>query len=394
MLVGRPLETLDPMPSADRARTLALGAIVASAAAIATGLSLGLPLLALVLQARGVSATWIGLNSAIAGLASILAPPLVTPLARLLGATRLLIASLALVAVSFFAFHLVESLAGWFVLRILFHGALTIAFVVSEFWLVSLAPPDKRGLLVGVYATVFSVGLALGPVVLAFTGSAGPLPFVVGAAILATAVVPAWVARGARPDLHQASEHSTIGFVLAAPAATVGVFAFGAVESGGLSILPLWGLGQGLDEARAAWLLTTVGLGNVVLQIPLGLLADRLDKNRLLVLASLGGALGAALLPFVAESLPLMLALLFFWGGTAAGLYTFGLAMLGDRYHGSDLAGANAAFVSMYGLGMLVGPAAIGVGLDAAPSLGAPLVMAAFFALHLALLALLARRHP
>ncbi len=382
------------MPAADRARTLALGAIVASAAAIATGLSLGLPLLALVLQARGISATWIGLNGAVAGLASILAPPLVTPLARLLGATRLLIASLVLVAATFFAFQLVDSLAGWFVLRILFHGALTIAFVVSEFWLVSLAPPEKRGLLVGVYATVFSVGLALGPIVLSLTGSAGALPFAVGAAILITAVIPAWVARGARPDLHQPSEHSTVGFVLAAPAATIGVFAFGAVESGGLTILPLWGLGQGLDEPHAAWLLTAVGLGNVALQIPLGLLADRLDKTRLLALASLGGVLGAVLLPFVASSMPLMLALLFVWGGTSAGLYTFGLAMLGDRYHGSDLAGANAAFVSMYGLGMLVGPAAIGAGLDAAPSLGAPLVMAGFFALHLALLAVLARRHP
>ena len=379
----------------DKTHRAALVAIVTSAAAIATGLSLGLPLLALVLQARGVSGTWIGLNTAIAGLASVLAPVLVTPLARLVGAGRLLTAMLALVAVTFYAFHLVDDLAGWFVLRLVFHGALTIAFVVSEFWLMTLAPPEKRGLLVGVYATVFSVGLAVGPLILALTGSTGALPFLVGACILAAAILPVHLARRAPPDLHEESRHGTLGFVVAAPVATLAALAFGAVESGGLAILPLWGLAQGLDEGRAAWLLTAVGLGNVAMQIPIGLLADRLDKTRLLGLCSLGSALGAALLPFAATtSLAVTLALLFLWGGIAAGLYTIGLAALADRYHGSDLAGANAAFVSMYGVGMLVGPAAIGVGLDASPAAGAPLVMAAFFALHLAVLAAFGRRSP
>lgn len=379
-------------PVEARARTLALGAVVASAAAVATGLSLGLPLLALVLQARGVSGTWIGLNTAVAGLASIAVPPLVTPLARRLGASRLLIGSLALVAVTFLAFHVVESLSGWFALRAIFHGALTAAFVVSEFWLISLAPPERRGLWVGIYATVFSVGLSIGPVVLGLTGSVGLLPFLVGAAILASALIPAWAARGARPALHETPGRSVVGIVLAAPAATFGAFAFGAVESGGLTILPLYGLGLGLDEARAALLLTAVGLGNVALQIPLGMLADRLDRGRLLALFSLAGVIGALLLPVVVTSFPATLALLFVWGGLVAGLYTVGLAILGARFTGGELAGANAAFVSMYGLGMLVGPAAIGAALDAAPTIGAPAAMAAFFALHLAILAALGRR--
>lgn len=381
-----------PAPRIDeRARRRALAAIVASAAAIATGLSLGLPLLALVLQARGVSGTWIGLNTAVAGLASLVVPPFVTPLAARVGATRLLIASLAVVAVSFGAFRATDDLFAWFVLRAIFHAALTAAFVVSEFWLVTLAAPEKRGLMVGIYATVFSVGLALGPIVLSLTGSTGGMPFVAGTAILAMAVIPAWVARGARPDLHDAPSRSTFGFVLASPAATLGVFAFGAVESGGLAMLPLWGLAQGFDEARAAWLLTAVGLGNVVLQIPLGLLADRAAHLRLLALASAVGVAGALLLPLAGTHLAALLVLLFVWGGTVAGLYTVGLAALGARFHGADLAGANAAFVAMYGLGMLVGPGLIGAGLDASARFGAPLVMAGFFALHLAVLAAVRR---
>ena len=236
------------------------------------------------------------------------------------------------------------------------------------------------------------IGLALGPILLSLTGSEGALPFAVGAAVLAVAVVPAILARRSCPDLDHAPGHSPVGYVVAAPVATLGVLAFGAVESGGLSFLPLWGLAAGLDETRAAWLLTAVGLGNVLLQIPLGLLADRFDKRRLLAAVSLVGVVGAAALPLTAASLPATLAVLFVWGGIIAGLYTVGLSALADRFHGSDLAGANAAFVAMYGLGMLIGPAAIGVGLDAAPRAGAPAVMAGFFALHLVVLVALGRR--
>ena len=47
-----------------------------------------------------------------------------------------------------------------------------------------------------------------------------------------------------------------------------------------------------------------------------------------------------------------------------AALYTIGLAHLGSRLSGHDLANANAAFVLCYGLGMVLGPQAIGIGMD------------------------------
>jgi hypothetical protein len=42
-----------------------------------------------------------------------------------------------------------------------------------------------------------------------------------------------------------------------------------------------------------------------------------------------------------------------------------GLTHLGARLTGSDLASANAAFIFMYSVGMLAGPAMTGVGMDA-----------------------------
>ena len=67
----------------------------------------------------------------------------------------------------------------------------------------------------------------------------------------------------------------------------------------------------------------------------------------------------------------LLVAALFLWGGATAGIYTVGLAHLASRFSGADLAGANAAFVFCYALGMLVGPLAIGDAMARAPIAGA-----------------------
>ena len=52
------------------------------------------------------------------------------------------------------------------------------------------------------------------------------------------------------------------------------------------------------------------------------------------------------------------------WGGGIGSLYAVGLAHLGSRYSGPDLASANAAFIMLYALGMLGGPPIAGFGMD------------------------------
>ena len=79
--------------------------------------------------------------------------------------------------------------------------------------------------------------------------------------------------------------------------------------------------------------------------------------------------------------------MLFVWGGVVAALYTIGLAHLGSRLTGRDLASANAAFVFCYGIGMLVGPQAIGICMDLFGTDGFAYSLALFFALYIALAA-------
>lgn len=92
-------------------------------------------------------------------------------------------------------------------------------------------------------------------------------------------------------------------------------------------------------------------------------------------------------MPLAAGNWHASAAILFLWGGVVAGLYTVGLAHLGSRLSGRDLASANAAFVLCYGIGMLVGPQIIGIGMDLFGPNGFSWSLAIFFAGYLALAA-------
>ncbi|MGY6710581.1 MAG: MFS transporter [Rhizobiaceae bacterium] len=352
-------------------------------------LGLGMPLLSVVLESRGHSATMIGLNTAFAGVASIIAAPFAAPLASRFGVAATMLAMSLAASVAFLGFYAAESFWMWFPLRLVLHFAITVLFVLSEFWITATAPTAKRGLVLGVYATVLSLGFAIGPWLFSQIGSGGILPFLVAAGMALLAAPPVAAAWRESPDLRASAPSARFSsYIFLVPTATGAVFVFGAVETGGFALFPIYGGRLGYSEAEAALLLTAIGLGNVLLQIPLGLLSDRMrDRRHLLLACAAIGLAGMILLPFVAASWYATAALLFVWGGVVAGLYTVGLAHLGSRLTGRDLASANAAFVLCYGVGMLAGPQAIGLGMDLFGTHGFSHVLAAFFIGYLVMVA-------
>ena len=346
-------------------------AATASVSAVGVAIGLGLPLLSIILEKRGIPSTLIGLNSAMAGVAAMMAAPVTTKIARRFGVPTTMIAAVLLSAISAPGFYYAEAFWLWFPLRIVFHGAITTLFILSEFWINASAPPNKRGLALGVYATVLSVGFAIGPLIFSSIGSDGLLPFMVGAGVLLLAAIPVFIARRECPLIEDKPEMHFMRYLLLVPTATAAVFVFGAVEAGGLSLFPIYATRSGFTEPQAALLLTLMGLGNMIFQIPLGLISDRISDKRILLFAmALIGLIGAFTLPMLSDNWKLLGLVLLFWGGCIAGLYTVGLSHLGSRLTGADLAAANAAFIFCYAVGTVAGPQVIGGAMDASARYG------------------------
>jgi len=369
---------------------LSLVAAISAISVVGIAIGLGMPLLSVVLESRGHSATMIGLNTAVAGVASIAGAPLATPLASRLGVAWTMLTMIAAGALAFVGFHFATAFWMWFPLRVLLHISLTVLFILSEFWISASAPPSRRGLVLGIYATVLSLGFAAGPWLFSRLGSTGFLPFGVTVVLVVLAAIPVLAARGESPPIRPEGEETShfLRYIWLVPTATAAVLVFGAVETGGFALFPVYGSRIGYSEADAALLLTMIGLGNVVLQIPLGMISDRVrDRRHLLLACAAVGLVGTVFMPHLAQNWHLMALLLFLWGGVVAAMYTVGLAHLGSQLSGHELASANAAFVLCYGVGMVLGPQAIGIGMDMFGPSGFGWSLALFFGAYIVLAA-------
>ncbi|RDJ13873.1 MFS transporter [Rhizobium grahamii] len=360
-----------------------LVAAVSSISAVGIAIGLGLPLLSIILEKRGIPSTLIGLNTAMAGVAAMAAAPITTKLAHKYGVAPTMIWAVLISAISALGFYYAQDFWMWFPLRFAFHGATTTLFILSEFWINAASPPSKRGFVLGIYATVLSLGFAGGPLLFSILGSDGVLPFAVGACAVLLAAIPIYIARYESPVLEEKPELHFMRYVFLVPSATAAVFIFGAVEAGGLALFPIYAVRASFTESQAALLLTVMGIGNVIFQIPVGLLSDRMkDKRPLLAAMAFMGLIGSLMLPVLVHSWILMATVLLFWGGCVAGLYTVGLSHLGSRLTGSDLAAANAAFVFCYAVGTVAGPQVIGAAIDVAGNDGFAWAIAGFFGLY------------
>jgi MFS family permease len=353
-------------------------------------MGLSLPLLSLIMERNGVSATLIGLNAAAGSLAMMAVTPFISGWAARYGAVPFLLTCYGCVALCLLGFRATDSLFLWFALRIGLNCGLQGLFLISELWINQIAPETLRGRLVALYAALVSMGFAIGPLILQILGTKGWEPFVAGAVLTLAAAAPLWLARRSVPPIAAAPASAMAGYFFKAPSATYAVLAYGAVEMAAASFLTIYGVRQGASEASATLLLSAWGLGNFLLQFGIGWISDYVDRRWVLLGCGLSGVVGALALPFVTLSpdwtaMGAALVLVFFWGGAVAGLYTVGLAHLGSKFQGGALAAANAAFAFLYSLGTLAGPAIGGLGMDLWNPHGFPAALAAIAGVYVAL---------
>jgi MFS family permease len=370
------------------ARRLSLIAILSACTAFAIGMGLTLPLLSLILERRGFPGSVNGLNLATAGLAALIATPQVPRLMRTFGTARFMSASLILSATALIALFLVHSLWSWFPLRFALSVGLNGLFVASEFWINQLATEKNRGRYISFYGACISGGFGVGPAILSVLGTKGIAPFAIGSTMLLLALVPVLIARRAAPQLDETPGPSTWSVLRTAPAILSAALVFGAIDAGMAGLFPVYAVRSGYSDTHAALAITAMSLGSFVFQYPLGMLADHMNRQTLLIICAATGVLGAVLTPLAIGTPSLTYLLLFFWGGIIMGIYTVGLTLLGERFRGRALASANATYVMLYAVGLLGGPMFEGVALDAWNPHGLMVVLAlisGFYVLFLTL---------
>ena len=367
-----PPETLTP---AQRKQSLA--AIIGTAFGVGVAVGAIVPLVSLSLARDGYNALMIGINSAMLPIAVILMGPLMPRVIARLGALRSVYLGLGVAALCVLLFPAFPNYYAWCAIRFVIGLASAIHWITSETWINLMATSRSRSRIMGIYASVMALGFVLGPLIINLTGIDGWLPFAAVSAALVVALLPVALVRQVVPIV---SSHGTGGVgraFMAAPTVMVAALVAGFVDAGLFTQIPIYELHAGFERETAAASLSIFMAGNLVLQLPLGWLADHSSRRGILLLSAVVVVVGAALYPLLLAAGFWLWAMMFLWGGVSWGIYTLGLGLMGERFPAAELAAANAAFVMMYEVGSFFGPVVAGGAMVLSPLYGLPIVVAA-----------------
>ncbi len=352
-------------------------AVIASTGLIGITFGYSLPLLAIIMEKAGIGSTIIGLSAASESAAILIFFPFVPRLLIAFGLRRAMFAAICIGTLSLGALAFTDPLTAWFPLRFILGGSIFLVLIASDVWVTQGASTRRRGRMIAVYGTSITGGMAIGSSLVSVVGTEGTFPIFIGAAILATAIVPLILAYGPAPAMEQSGKIRTASLLMAIPLVAAGVFAFGVVDTSALSLLPVFGLHLGMSEQASTLLVTLLIAGAIILQFPVGWLSDHMERHRVLQICAVAGTSAAIGFPFTIGIDWIMWICLFVIGGTISGLYTVSLAILGDRYRGGELAGAITLVAMIFAIGSTLGPLISGSAIDLWDPYGLNVIMVA-----------------
>lgn len=347
------------------------------------GLTFGytLPLLSLIMERDSIGPTLIGISAATESAAILLIGPLVPGIIRALGLRRIMSMAIIVAIITLCGIGATDPLLEWFPLRFVLGGAIFIVLIASDIWITEGATKRRRGLMLAIYGTSVTTGIAIGPLLVPLVSDYGSLSILIGAIILASSLVPLILVNGFYPTMQKLDRKQAFKILKAIPIILTAALVFGMVDSSVLSLLPVFGLHLGIGEDKAVQLVSFFVAGAVFLQLPIGWLSDQFGRQLLIQLCALSGGAASITFYFVTNIYWASWGCLFIIGGTSAALYTVSLAKLGDSYSGGNLATAISIIAMIFAVGSTAGPIVGGIAISLWDPYGLNMVIIGSFVL-------------
>jgi MFS family permease len=355
----------------------------------------------------GVPASAIGLTIALYGLARFVCAVPTGQLADRIGRRG----TLALGGAITVAGNLLCALAPTYPLflgaRFVAGAGAALIITAAQIVLADISTPARRGRYMGIYSGVFSFAVGAGPYPGGLLAERFGLnaPFFAYAAVGSLVAIVAWMRVPETRELASGTGHAAaalalgffeqlqrlsgnIGFLLVS---LIGLAAAVARTGAVFNVIPLMVSDRlGLAPDQIGLGLSLVSLGGLLLAYPSGVLVDRFGRKTVIVPATIGSGIAAALFAFVPD---------FAWYLAACSLWSLALGIASDApgAYAADTAprGMNAAVMSTYrmlsDLGYVLGPLVLGIVAD---GLGAPSALAVASALLVVSAVLFARWAP
>ena len=276
------------------------------------------------------------------------------------GHVRVFAALASLISAAFLVYAAAPDPWVWVAMRALVGFAFSGVYVVAESWLNDAATNETRGKALSLYMIVQMVGIISAQFLLNIANPAGYTLFVIMSVLVSLGVTPILLTTGNAPAYRTTQPMSLAELFRISPLGCVGTFLLGGVYAAIFGMASVYGTVVGMSVAEISAFVAAIYAGGLAFQFPVGWLSDRIDRRKLILALTLGGAaitLGAAA---YAGDYAVAIGVGFIIGGVANPLYALIIAYTNDFLEPSDMAAASGGLLFINGTGAMLGPFLIG----------------------------------
>jgi MFS family permease len=280
----------------------------------------------------------------------------------------------------------------WIILRALSGFCFAGAAMIVESWLNEVTDNRSRGTTFSIYVTVNMCSSVLGQFAMSMTGTAGYVPFVLGAISFICAVLPTALTSTPQPRPLSSARLDLRLLYRTSPIAAIAAFCCGMANGTFGTLAPVYGYAQGLDAGGIAFLFALAAILGAAAQIPFGRLSDRIDRRLVMIGLATFAALVALTLVLLNPAAGWPMYVLFAAYGFAANpLYAVAVAHANDFAKDGEFAKIAGGMLLTLGVGLAIGPAVASMLMGAFHPVGLFVVTGIFHAI-LAVAAILRMR--
>lgn len=249
--------------------------------------------------------------------------------------------------------------AAWFALRVVNGFCIAGLTATIESWLNTKSSNETRGRVLGFYMLTYYLAIAAGQTLVNLSDAAAPDLFMLAATLTVLSLIPVAMTRLGEPNLSESRVLNVRALYAASPVGLIGAGVAGLMIGSFYALGIVFARRIGLSVAEAAMFMSSVVLGGLVFQFPVGMLADRYDRRVVMSIALMvvGGA-WAILVGLVASGIPffalLMMALMF--GGAMSSIYPLCVAETFDRLERRYYIAASGRLLMIHSIGATLGP--------------------------------------
>lgn len=233
-------------------------------------------------------------------------------------------------------------------------------YVVIESWLNGMATNKTRGKILSIYMFLVYMGMMLGQLMLNLADPRGAELFVAVSVLVTLALLPICLSRRQAPQFDEKPQRLKLRELFAiSPLGVVGCMTAGLLSSAMMTIAPVYGTELGMSVAKISVMMTILVLGGMVMQYPVGILSDKIDRRKIMFFCCLGAALMAFACRLTISGdagLPFYICAFLFWGlGTP--IYALSTSHTNDHLKRDQIVAASGSLILLNGVGSAFGPA-------------------------------------